>query len=189
MPEDGFSALLTGTLFRHFPAGVKLASEGKPPNFFYVLVEGRIELLGIADGKDTTIKIVEPVATFLLAVVVMDAAFLTSARTFEPCRVLMIPASNVRHSLLANPSRVYKNPMWGKAVTSVNCSPSSRRAAVDTKLEPHFQAGDVVEHIKKGKSYLVLVVGPDKCLLKQEGAKGIAKWIPTSNLKLGPSLP
>lgn len=60
---------------------------------------------------------------------------------------------------------------------------------MDTKLKPKFQAGDVVEDIKRGKSYLVLVVGPDKCLLKEEGVKGIAKWIPTSNLKLGPSFP
>jgi hypothetical protein len=60
---------------------------------------------------------------------------------------------------------------------------------VDTKLKTKFQVGDVVEHVKRGKSYLVLVAGPDKCLLKQEGVKGIVKWIPTSNIKQGPNFP
>jgi hypothetical protein len=60
---------------------------------------------------------------------------------------------------------------------------------VDTKLRTKFEAGDVVEHIKNGKSYLILVVQQDKCLLKQEGVKTIPKWIQTSKFKLGPSLP
>jgi CRP/FNR family transcriptional regulator, transcriptional activator FtrB len=104
MTEDRFSALVHGALFRHFPVHVELATEGKPANFLYVLVEGRVKLLGSAGGKATTIKIVEPVATFLLAAVVLDAPFLMSARTIEPCRVLMVPASNVRHAFATSPS-------------------------------------------------------------------------------------
>jgi hypothetical protein len=60
---------------------------------------------------------------------------------------------------------------------------------METKLSTSFQAGDVVEHIKNGRSYLILVAGQDKCLLKQEGIKSIPRWMATSNFKLGPSLP
>jgi hypothetical protein len=60
---------------------------------------------------------------------------------------------------------------------------------VETKLSTGFQTGDVVEHIKNGKRYLILVVWQNKCFLKQEWVRSIPKWIPTSNFKLGPSLP
>jgi CRP/FNR family transcriptional regulator, transcriptional activator FtrB len=111
LPRGRLSALMKGALFWHFPVGVELATEGKPANFLYVLVEGRVELLGSACGKATTIKIIEPVATFLLAAIVTDAAFLMSARTIEPSRVLMVPASNVRHALATSPSFTHSMAM------------------------------------------------------------------------------
>jgi hypothetical protein len=70
-----------------------------------------------------------------------------------------------------------------------SCCPYGQERSVKTKLKPIFQAGDVVEHVKNGKSYLILVVTLDKCLLKEEGVKRTPKWIPTSNFRLGPSLP
>jgi hypothetical protein len=60
---------------------------------------------------------------------------------------------------------------------------------MESKRRTNFQAGDVVEHKKNHKSYLVLVAKQDKCLLKQEGVKSTPKWVLTSNFKLGPSLP
>jgi hypothetical protein len=64
-----------------------------------------------------------------------------------------------------------------------------RRASVEAKIRTNFEVGDVVEHVRSGKSYLVLLVAQDKCLLKQEGLKSTPKWISTSNVKLGQSLP
>jgi CRP/FNR family transcriptional regulator, transcriptional activator FtrB len=96
MSDDSFERLLTGSFLQRFPAKVQLIAEGDPADFLYVAVEGRVELFASANNRDNTITIVEPVATFILAAAVKDAVYLMSARTLEPCRILMIPSANVR---------------------------------------------------------------------------------------------
>lgn len=104
MSDDSFARLLRGSFLQRFPARMQLVSEGDPADFLYVAVEGRVELLASAKNRDSTITIVEPVATFILAAAVKDAVYLMSARTLEPCRVLMIPSANVRDAFDKDPS-------------------------------------------------------------------------------------
>jgi len=104
MSDDSFAGLLTGSFLQRFPARVQLIAEGEPADFLYVAVEGRIELFASANNRDSTVTIVEPVATFILAAAVKDAVYLMSARTLEACRVLMIPSANVRDAFDKDPS-------------------------------------------------------------------------------------
>jgi CRP/FNR family transcriptional activator FtrB len=104
MSDDSFAGLLTGSFLQRFPARMQLVSEGDPADFLYVAVQGRIELFASANNRDSTINIVEPIATFILAAAVRDAVYLMSARTLEPCRVLMIPSANVRDAFDKDPS-------------------------------------------------------------------------------------
>ncbi len=104
MSDDSFAALLKGSFLQRFPAKVRLITEGEPADFLYVAVEGRVELFASTNNRDSTITIVEPVATFILAAAVKDAVYLMSARTLEPCRVLMIPSTNVREAFDRDPS-------------------------------------------------------------------------------------
>ncbi len=96
MSDDSFAALMTGSFLQRFPARLHLFAEGDTADFLYVCVEGKVELFARANNRESTMMIVEPVATFILAAAIKDAVYLMSARTLEPSRLLMIPSLNVR---------------------------------------------------------------------------------------------
>ena len=69
---------------------------GQHPDFLHVLVDGLVELYAHSAGRDTTMRIVEPVTSFILAAVITDQPYLMSARTIAPSRILLVPAALVR---------------------------------------------------------------------------------------------
>jgi CRP/FNR family transcriptional regulator, transcriptional activator FtrB len=96
MQESHFATLVTAAFLQSFPPGVQLISEGQLPDFLHVNVEGAVELFSAHAGRETTIDIVVPTTTFILAAAVLDEVYLTSARTLTHSRVLMIPADRLR---------------------------------------------------------------------------------------------
>jgi CRP/FNR family transcriptional regulator, transcriptional activator FtrB len=96
MDEKNFNALLNAAFLQRFPEHVSLIDEGDLPDFLHIVVEGTVELFATHDGHDTTLEIIEPVATFILAAVIRDEVYLKSARTLSPAQILMIPAPTVR---------------------------------------------------------------------------------------------
>jgi len=96
MDEANFDALIQAAFLQRFPPQVQLITEGDPADFLHVMVDGSVELFATGSGRETAIEIVQPVATFILAAVVLDAPYLMSARTVEESQVLMIPAESVR---------------------------------------------------------------------------------------------
>jgi CRP/FNR family transcriptional activator FtrB len=97
MSDERFDALMAGAFLQRFPAHVSLIEAGEPPDFLHVVVDGLVEMFATHDGHETTISFVKPVATFILAAVVTDKVYLMSARTVQPTRILMVPATAVRH--------------------------------------------------------------------------------------------
>jgi CRP/FNR family transcriptional regulator, transcriptional activator FtrB len=96
MSEKNFDELLNAAFLQRFPQHVSLITEGELPDFLHIVVEGSVELFGMHDGHETTIDIIRPVTTFILAAVIRDAVYLKSARTLTPAQILMIPAQTVR---------------------------------------------------------------------------------------------
>ena len=96
MDEKNFNELLNAAFLQRFPEQVSLIAEGELPDFLHIVVEGTAELFATHDGHDTTLEIIEPVATFILAAVIRDEVYLKSARTLAPAQILMIPAATVR---------------------------------------------------------------------------------------------
>jgi CRP/FNR family transcriptional activator FtrB len=96
MSEANFEELVSAAFLQRFPQHVALISEGDLPDFLHIVVEGSVELYGAHDGHETTIDIVRPVTTFILAAVIRDEVYLKSARTLKPAQILMIPAQTVR---------------------------------------------------------------------------------------------
>jgi len=96
MEEANFDELMQAAFLQRFPPQVQLITEGDPADFLYIMVEGSVELFAGNNGRETSIEIVRPVATFILAAVLRDAAFLMSGRTIESSQILMVPAENVR---------------------------------------------------------------------------------------------
>jgi CRP/FNR family transcriptional activator FtrB len=96
MTAGHFDALLSAALLQKFPGHTILIREGDFPDFLHILVDGTVELFAGWDGRETTIDIIRPVTTFILAAVIRDEVYLKSARTLNPTRILMIPAQAVR---------------------------------------------------------------------------------------------
>ena len=96
MSEKNFEDLLNAAFLQRFPERVSLITEGDLPDFLHIVVEGSVEMFASHGQHETTIDIMRPVTTFILAAVIRDEVYLKSARTLSPAQILMIPAQIVR---------------------------------------------------------------------------------------------
>ena len=91
-----FRDVTGGAFLQRFPAGTTLLMEGDTVDFLYVLLDGMVELQGSWKEKETTLALLRPVSTFILAAVVLDADALMSARTLERSEILMLSGEALR---------------------------------------------------------------------------------------------
>jgi len=91
-----FEELMNAAFLQRFPQHVVLITEGELPDFLHIVVDGTVELYGTYRGRETTLDIIRPVATFILAAVIRDEVYLKAGRTLTPAQILMIPAPTVR---------------------------------------------------------------------------------------------
>ncbi len=96
MNEAERDRIFSGSFLQTFPPQLVLFESGQHADFLHVLVDGLAELYATSAGRDTTMRIVEPVSSFILAAVVTDMPYLMSARTLAPSRILLVPAALVR---------------------------------------------------------------------------------------------
>lgn len=96
MSESNFAALMNAAFLQRFPAHVSLITEGDLPDFLHIVVDGTVELYASHDSRETTLDIISPVTTFILAAVIRDEVYLKSARTLSAAQILMVPAPTVR---------------------------------------------------------------------------------------------
>lgn len=96
MSEPHFRALMNHAHAQVFPAGLDLLQQGDPADFLHVLVEGRVELFATRGGRQTTMAIVEPVASFIIAACITDEPYLMSARTVARSRIVLVPAQELK---------------------------------------------------------------------------------------------
>jgi len=93
------SDLLKGAFHQKFPEGVELVKTGESADFLHLVVSGRVELYASYLDRESTIDIIEPLHSFIVAAVVMDLPYLNSARVLEPSKILMLPTSAVRTAM------------------------------------------------------------------------------------------
>lgn len=96
MSESNFDTLMQAAYLQTFPTQLDLITEGDPADFLYVVIEGCVELCARSNGRESTMGMVRPVGTFILAAVLKDAVYLMSARTCQKSKILLIPSENVR---------------------------------------------------------------------------------------------
>jgi CRP/FNR family transcriptional activator FtrB len=96
MQDDQRERIFSGSFLQVFPPQLTLFEMGQRADFLHVLVDGLAELYATSAGRDTTMRIVEPVSSFILAAVVTDMPYLMAARTLAPSRILLVPAALVR---------------------------------------------------------------------------------------------
>jgi CRP/FNR family transcriptional regulator, transcriptional activator FtrB len=96
---NALDKLTTGAFLQVFPQHVELFREGDEADFLFVVMEGLVELFATWNGREAAIPTLRPTGPFILAAVVRGARYLMSARTLGRCRLLMLPAPNVRQAL------------------------------------------------------------------------------------------
>ncbi|HBB56375.1 MAG TPA: transcriptional regulator, partial [Hyphomonadaceae bacterium] len=101
--EETFARVTGAAHLQKFPANTQLLLEGDNVDFLYVLLDGQVELQGTWNDKETTLTILRPVSTFILAAVVLDANALMGARTIERCDILMISGHSIRQNMAEDP--------------------------------------------------------------------------------------
>lgn len=96
MEDKNFNALMQAVYVQNFPPQVELISEGDSPDFLQVLLSGGVELFASWENQTTTMAVVRPVSTFILAASIKDQPYLMSARSIEKSRIALIPSKDVR---------------------------------------------------------------------------------------------
>lgn len=88
--------MLRVSFLQRFPAHVNLIREQEPADFLHVVVEGHVEVFATYRNRETTVSVLGPGHSFIVAAVVLDRIYLKSVRALSPSRILMIPADVVR---------------------------------------------------------------------------------------------
>ena len=89
-------SLLRASFLQRFPAYVELAREGEPADFLHVVVDGQVEVFSAYRDRETTVAVLGPGHSFIVAAVILDRVYLKSARSLTPARVLLLPTTSVR---------------------------------------------------------------------------------------------
>lgn len=90
--------MLKVSYLQRFPAHVELIREGDPADFLHVIVEGQVEVFSAHRDRETTVAVIGPGHSFIVAAVILDRIYLKSARALAPSRVLLLPADAVRRA-------------------------------------------------------------------------------------------
>lgn len=96
MSDPCFDRLTRGAYVQTFPPQIDLIHEGDSCDFLHIISEGSVELFARWNGRESTMAILRPVSTFILAATLRDAVYLMSARTLEKTRIVLLPSSDVR---------------------------------------------------------------------------------------------
>lgn len=86
------------------PASVQLFDVGDSPRYLHVVIDGRIELFTRNGDRTTTMAVLRPVRSFILAAAYTDQPYLMAARTLSPSRILTIPAALIREAIDRDPA-------------------------------------------------------------------------------------
>jgi CRP/FNR family transcriptional activator FtrB len=89
----------TGAFLQRFPSGTTLLREGDLTDFLYVLFDGTVELQAAWRDRETTLAMLKPTSTFVLASAVLDTPTLMTARTIERSEILMLSGEGLRAAM------------------------------------------------------------------------------------------
>ncbi|MGB5482879.1 cyclic nucleotide-binding domain-containing protein, partial [Parasphingorhabdus sp.] len=167
MNEEQRERVFAASLLQVFPPQLTLFDVGQKPDFLYVLVDGLVELFTTNGDRDSTLAIVEPVSSFILAALVTDQPFLMSARTLKSSRVMLIPADLLREvikqdgALMQEAMRElavgYRNMV--RALTDMKLRQSTERLGNFLLLESRKRNGDMNLQLRGEKKLLASLLG------------------------------
>lgn len=102
LPEN-FEALMVSADAIACRPGEKLLRQGAIADRLHVVLAGSVELYAEWEGRKSTMAIVAPAGTFILAACVRNAPYLMSARALGDTRIVRVPAADLRAVLRHDP--------------------------------------------------------------------------------------
>lgn len=104
LPVPALRQVLSGATVAPFPDATVLFHQGEYPDFLYVLLEGRVSLIGVGGGDQTVVDVVPAMETFVLASALTAQPYLVTARALSASRLLLLPAADLRRLVLSEPA-------------------------------------------------------------------------------------
>jgi CRP/FNR family transcriptional activator FtrB len=167
MAEVERERIFSGSFLQVFPPQLTLFEMGQRADFLHVLVDGLAELYATSAGRDTTMRIVEPVSSFILAAVVTDMPYLMAARTLAPSRILLVPAALMREVIKQDTALMqatmhelalgYRDMV--KALTDMKLRQSAERLGNLILQQDQRQGGSGLVQLKAEKRLLASLLG------------------------------
>ncbi len=99
MDPEQRDQIFAASFLQVFPPSLKLFDTGQKPDFLHILIDGMVELFTGNGDRTTSMAIVRPVRSFILAAAYTDQPYLMSARTLTASRILMIPSPLIRDAI------------------------------------------------------------------------------------------
>lgn len=96
MDAEQRERIFAASFLQVFPPMLTLFEHEQKPDFLHILVDGMVELFTASGDRETTMAIIRPVRSFILAAAYIDQPYLMSARTLTASRVMLIPAALIR---------------------------------------------------------------------------------------------
>ncbi len=88
--------IFAASFLQVFPPMLTLFEHEQRPDFLHILVDGMVELFTTNGDRETTMALIRPVRSFILAAAYIDQPYLMSARTVVASRIMLIPAPLIR---------------------------------------------------------------------------------------------
>ena len=99
MSPETFARATHGALLQKYPAETVLLYEAEAVDFLYIVLEGSVELQAHWHHKESTMAVLRPISTFILAAVVLNAPALLSAKTLDRSEIIMLRAEYLRAAM------------------------------------------------------------------------------------------
>jgi CRP/FNR family transcriptional activator FtrB len=100
-----FERIGAGIVVHGLPRGALVCKQGDPAEFVYIILDGRVALVGEATGKpETVVEFFEAGDVFIAAAVILDAPLLMSVRVLRDARIALLRADEFRRLLAEEPA-------------------------------------------------------------------------------------
>lgn len=95
-PCAALERLAALSFLQDFPADVVLAEQGQVPDFLYGIVSGTLDATASYRSGSNTIGVFQAGQCISVAAVIVDEPLLSTIRTVDQARILLVPADHVR---------------------------------------------------------------------------------------------
>ena len=102
MPADSIEFLLPRLSIEDLPSKTVVLREGQVADSLCVLAKGLVQIFTSLGRSEATVLVLHPVTAFGVDAVLRNSVLLTSARAVRTCRIVRIPANDVRELVEQN---------------------------------------------------------------------------------------